>query len=34
MGPGKALRKSITPIELFEMFPDNQVSEVWFEEVR
>ena len=32
--PNKFHRKSISLIELFEMFPDQQTVENWFEEVR
>ena len=30
--PGKAHRKGVTLIQLFEMFPDEQAAEKWFEE--
>ena len=32
--PGKHLRKGITIIELFQMFPDNNTAEQWFEDCR
>ena len=32
--PGKSYREGITLIELFEMFPDNQTAEEWFENIR
>ena len=32
--PGKFYRKGISLIELFEMFPDEQTAEVWFEKNR
>ena len=32
--PGKAFRKGITLIEVFEMFPTDEAAEQWFEEVR
>ncbi len=32
--PGKAFRKGINLIELFEMFPDDATAERWFEEQR
>ena len=31
---GKSHRKSISIIELFEMFPDNETAEKWFETTR
>ena len=33
-GPGKSLRKGITLIELFQMFPDNASAERWLEDSR
>lgn len=32
--PGKAFRKGISLIELFEMFPDNESAESWLEKQR
>ena len=33
-GPGKSYRKGMTLIDLFEMFPDDETAEKWFEESR
>jgi len=33
-GPGKSFRKGMTLIDLFEMFPDDETAEKWFEESR
>ena len=33
-GPGKAYRKGISVIELFDMFPDEESARTWFEEMR
>ena len=33
-GPGRAYRKGLTVIELFELFPDDAAAEAWFEAQR